>query len=748
MGGKVTMKLDNMNLKVSLPAAFFLFIGTISSIIMISSFVSSSKSVNQLAQEILVNIGESTLDKSITYLETAAKLARVNTSLLNPDENGDIDLDSFNQITREEIQTYPQFALVYFGNKHGNHWLNKPSPAGNINTRVIKRLDDSEEGKRVLQEASKMAAKTDDEKKVVADMIAPYIKTTWRYRDQVGDVLRKEIDPLKIYDPRERPWYKGAVENGGQFWTDVYTWASDGGKSYQVGITVAELIKDKTGLVGVTAIDIILNDISEFLSGLKIGKTGQAFLMDSQGRVIGLKDFNQVVKTNADGSVSIKNISEIEDKTIIRSYKVLRAQLKLGANAPLAFNGAKQFTFEAGNQDYLAYYRPFGSDHKLDWVIGIVVPANDFLGEINDNMLKMAFFSIFCVVIVIIISVRLSKKITDPLNQLAEEANQIRVLDLEGASMEKTIFDELNQVADSFSKMKIGLRSFRKYVPTDLVVGMIQSGQEANLGGKKENVTIFFSDIAGFTSMSEKLTPEQLVKVLGDYLGAMSDIIMKREGTLDKYIGDAIMAFWNAPKPVDNHAVSACYAAIENQQKLAEMRIRWMNEDLPPIGCRIGLHTGVVVVGNFGSEKRLNYTIIGDPVNLAARLESACKQYNIDIMISEETYLAAKDFVEVRLLDNIAVKGKKEGVFVYELLGRKGKLIQEMKDFSECYEQALTAYNAREWDNAIALFEKAEYLKRKDDPASQKLAEKCKAFKANPPEAKANLWATDVLTSK
>ena len=337
---------------------------------------------------------------------------------------------------------------------------------------------------------------------------------------------------------------------------------------------------------------------------------------------------------------------------------------------------------------------------------------------------------------------------SDLLNQLAVEANKIRVLDLEGEPLEATIFDELNQVSDSFLKMKIGLRSFRKYVPTDLVVGMIQSGQEANLGGKKEEVSIFFSDIAGFTSMSEKLSPEQLVRVLGDYLGEMSDIIMKREGTLDKYIGDAIMAFWNAPKPVENHAVNACYAAIENQQKLSEMRIRWINEDLPPIGCRIGLHTGTVVVGNFGSAKRLNYTIIGDPVNLAARLESACKQYNIDIMISEETYLAAKENIEVRLLDNIAVKGKKEGVFVYELLGRKGKLIQEIKDFSECYEQALAAYNARDWDQAITLFEKAEYLKRKDDPASRKLAEKAKAFKKTPPAAKANLWATDVLTSK
>ena len=190
------VKLDNVNLKVSLPAAFFLFIGSISSIILISSFITSSNSVNQLAKEILVNIGEGTLDKSINYLDTAAKLARVNTSLLNPDENGNIDLDSFNQITREEIQTYPQFALVYFGNKHGNHWLNKPSPAGNINTRVIRRLDDSAKSRDVLADAAKMPTNTEAEKGAVADMIAPYIQTSWRYRDRDGDILRKENDPL------------------------------------------------------------------------------------------------------------------------------------------------------------------------------------------------------------------------------------------------------------------------------------------------------------------------------------------------------------------------------------------------------------------------------------------------------------------------------------------------------------------------------------------------------------------------
>ncbi|MBF0445549.1 MAG: hypothetical protein HQL68_08155, partial [Magnetococcales bacterium] len=281
------MKLDNVNLKVSLPAAFLLFIGTISSIILISSFVTSSKSVNQLAQEVLVKIGEGTLDKSINYLETAAKLVRVNTALFNPDENGNIELDTFNQITREEILTYPQFSLVYFGNEKGNHWLNKPTSQGNISTRVIKRLDDSKEGKEILNQAAKMPKSTSEEKQAVADMIAPYIKTTWRYRDQDGDILRMADDPLKIYDPRERPWYKGAVENGGHFWTDVYTWASDNGSSYQVGITVAELIKDKKGLVGVTAIDIILNDISKFLGSLTIGKTGQAFILNSKGQVIG-----------------------------------------------------------------------------------------------------------------------------------------------------------------------------------------------------------------------------------------------------------------------------------------------------------------------------------------------------------------------------------------------------------------------------------------------------------------------------
>jgi adenylate cyclase len=742
------MKIDNVNLKVSLPAAFLLFIGTISSIILISSFVTSSKSVNQLAQEVLVKIGEGTLDKSISYLETAAKLVRVNTALFNPDEDGNIDLDSFNQITREEILTYPQFSLVYFGNEHGNHWLNKPTSTGNISTRLITRLDDSKEGKDILNQASQMPKTTSEEKQAVADMISPYIKTTWRYRDRDGDILRMEDDPLKIYDPRERPWYRGAVKNGGHFWTDVYTWASDGGRSFQVGITVAELIKDKKGLVGVTAIDIILNDISKFLGSLTIGKSGQAFILNSKGQVIGLNDFSQVVKNNDDGSVSIRHVSEISDKTISRSYKALRSKLKIKDSAPLFFEGSHQLKFGYAGEEYFAYYRPFRPDHELDWVIGIVVPSSDFLGEINENMQLMVFFSIFCVIVVIFISVRLSKKITDPLNKLAIEANNIRVLNLDGPTLPHTMFDELNQVVDSFAKMKVGLRSFRKYVPTDLVVGMIQSGQEANLGGKKEDVTIFFSDIAGFTTMSEKLTPDQLVKVLGDYLGAMSGIIMNRDGTLDKYIGDAIMAFWNAPQPVGDHAVKACFAAIENQQKLAEMRVRWINEDLPPIGCRIGLHTGPVVVGNFGSEQRLNYTIIGDPVNLAARLESACKQYNIGIMISEATYMAAKDHIEARLLDNIAVKGKKEGVFVYELLGRKGKLIQEVRDFSDSYEQGVAAYNAREWDKAIECFEKAEYLKRSEDPAARKLVEKSKLFKQTPPGANDNLWATDVLTSK
>lgn len=223
---------------------------------------------------------------------------------------------------------------------------------------------------------------------------------------------------------------------------------------------------------------------------------------------------------------------------------------------------------------------------------------------------------------------------------------------------------------------------FNAYVPPVLVDQMIANPDSFKLGGERRELTMFFSDIKGFTNISEsyKDNPEQLVELLNEYLGTMTDIIFKYGGTLDKYIGDAVVAFWNAPIPVEDHAKQACWAALEMQETLKKLREKWVAEGKPPIYSRMGINTGTVIVGNMGSQSRFAYTAMGDAMNLAARLEAANKAFGTSIMISQFTYERVKDYCLCRELATITVQGKAEPIKVYELVGRKepGKVYEEL----------------------------------------------------------------------
>lgn len=211
-------------------------------------------------------------------------------------------------------------------------------------------------------------------------------------------------------------------------------------------------------------------------------------------------------------------------------------------------------------------------------------------------------------------------------------------------------------------------QTFSKFVSPKVVDDLLKSPEMAKLGGERKTITVLFSDIRGFTSMSEKMTPEELVDHLNMYLQAMTDIVIKYDGTLDKYVGDEIMAFWGAPVPQQDHALRACMAALEMMTKLHEMNREWKQHNKESLNIGIGLNTGAMVVGFVGSASRMDYTLMGDMVNLGARLEGTNKIYNTNIIISEFTYEEVKDHIIARELDLIRVKGKEKPVKIYELL--------------------------------------------------------------------------------
>jgi adenylate cyclase len=275
--------------------------------------------------------------------------------------------------------------------------------------------------------------------------------------------------------------------------------------------------------------------------------------------------------------------------------------------------------------------------------------------------------------------------------------------------------------------------TFSHFVTKSVVDELLANPDKIKLGGEKKVCTVFFSDVAGFTTISEQLTPEELVHLLNEYLTQMTNIVFDYNGMLDKYEGDAIMAVFGAPIAKGNHAYEACAASLEMQEKLVKMREFWKKQGRPQLTVRCGVNTGPMVVGNMGSETRFDYTVMGDAVNLGARLEPANKEYNTEIMIGHETYKMAGDLIYARQLDLLRVKGKTEPVKVYELMGIKEKGIKpEIEGVIEHFQLGFDNYLKQNWDEAIIQFNKVLKLNWDDGP-SKRYIQRCELFKGSPP---------------
>ena len=284
--------------------------------------------------------------------------------------------------------------------------------------------------------------------------------------------------------------------------------------------------------------------------------------------------------------------------------------------------------------------------------------------------------------------------------------------------------------------------TFGAYISPDLINQMYTDKQEPKLGGVAGYHTAFFSDIQSFSSFSEVLEPTRMVSLMNQYLTEMTDTLLEHKGTLDKYIGDAIVAFYGAPVSMENHEYHACLTALEMEKKLVNMRQRWKEEgDWPDlvhnIRHRVGLNSGEMVTGNMGSAMRMNYTMMGDTVNLAARLEPAAKQYGVYIFVAENTYKAVADQFDWRFLDYIRVKGKKKPVKAYELFSLKGELSEKNSQLVQAFDEGMELYHDQNWVKAKKQFKEALKLEEKfsDRPTTPSAVylDRCDYYKNDPP---------------
>ncbi len=682
---------QKIKLRVTIFVGVLLITTGLAALLLLLNWLSSARTVRTFTRDLLDPVAHQVTEQTRDMLDSAASAAEVAAAVIG-DVPAELRPNALDVVGSALLSSERALAYVQLGLPDGG-WV-----------RITRRDDGSLESQRRLVSGPEATAP-----RTIISRRAPGAPRT--------EILeRLEVDDS--YDPRTRPWYAGARDANGVFLTDAYAHFPDD----TIVVTAAVSLQAQDGAdAGVVAVAITLTDLAEMLARLRVaGRPIRGFVLDpAQGTLAAAG----AAPIRADGgNVTLPRLADT-DPPVLRAlahnpeFQTTLQTLKPNTTASIAYvvDGARQ----------LAVVRPIAV-HGREWVAGAVVAEDDFLGTIQRDITRSILISLGILALFLAGAALLAKSIAGPLHAIAVETEHLRRFDFSDRPLPHTVFEEIADVNGVFGSLKSGLRGFGKYVPLKLVQELLADGTEPVLGGRSEELSILFSDIHGFTGFSEEIGVADTAQVLGDYLAGIAGIVTDESGTVDKYIGDGMMAFWNAPRPVADHAERAVIAAIRCRDLIATMpraeRLR----------TRFGIHTDRVIVGNFGAPDRFDYTAIGDGVNLAARLERVNNEYGTAVIASDATRRLAGNSIAWRRLDRIAVKGKRLPTEIHEALGLVGSVPGNILAAATEYEAGLDAYFAHDFTLAVERFDEALRL-RPDDTAAAVLRGRAVAAAASPP---------------
>lgn len=544
-------------------------------------------------------------------------------------------------------------------------------------------------------------------------------KTTWTLRAP-GQALRehreRRADPESMYDPRRRPWFRGALETDGLFWTRAYAHADTG----EPVVTAARAIKDDRGeVIGVVSATLALSHLNRYLGRLSTSRA-LVFIVDERDQLIAISEGQLRIGRKGPTALRLPRIDEAPSRAVAAfgQSNVFRAPNDIPGRTAAAMHRM----LVAGNA-YLAVGRKLTPMAGRNWAVGAVVEEASVLSEVRRSLTTSAAVAVAVITVFLLLGVALARTLAVPLLAIARETRRIQRLELEDRRLAPSRFEEIAEIQEAYAHLKVGLRALEKYVPVKLVRTMLDERVDPEPGGKDQPVTLFFSDIRGFTPFAHSVSTNELAEVLSIYLQTVVDEIDRTGGTVDKFVGDGVMAFWNAPRAVPDHPLQAVRSAIRARDAIRAMsRAR-------ELFTRIGIHTGSALVGNFGAPSRFSYTALGDAVNLAARLEGVNKVYGTQIIISAATEACLDASIVRRRLDRVAVVGRMEGIDVYEVIGFATLVSDAQVASARRYEDALANYFDRRFTEA----ERGLAPLVDDDPAAAVICERCRRYEASPP---------------
>lgn len=544
----------------------------------------------------------------------------------------------------------------------------------------------------------------------------------WTYYDKnVVEVSKEELEGA-IFNPLRRDWYVQAEQRRKGVWSDAYVFKT----SKMLGITYSLPVLSKKGgtFLGVVAVDMTIDSLNKFLQNIRFSPNARLYILNNK---------NEIIASSQQTDDSLKAIQEGKVLSVEQTEdKVLKKALQQAIMNEKEFS---VFRFQA--EEYIGNVRNF-SDEVNNLRLIILAPSSDFISYFTETLQRTFIIAGIMFLISVILIYYLAIQISRPLSRLAAEAKKIEQLKLDKFEPIRSNIEEISTLAKTIESLHKSIGVFSKFLPKDLVYKLLHRNEPIVLGGANDNLTIMFTDIADFTKISERFPAEYIMQHISDYFDNMSRVIMKHKGTIDKYIGDAIMAIWGAPNHDTNQAINACFAALACQTRLSSLNDTWAQLNKPAFFTRIGIHSGNVVVGNMGSQDRMNYTVIGDSVNIASRIEGMNKVYGTQILASESVVEKAERYFLFRLVDKVALKGKQHSLKIYELvstLDEKNENMREKKLYCTEARDAFEDYTARNWDRAIHKYNALRKNYAWGQKAAEIMIDRCRHFKRRPPES-------------
>lgn len=557
------------------------------------------------------------------------------------------------------------------------------------------------------------------------------VTLTYRpYADELREVAR--VDGWAD-DMRLEKSYQETRAAPGSNWSEHGLDGEDGADTIP-GFTIGVPLTDsKGGFLGVVRATLTVTNLSKFLQKIPVGQRGYAVLLDMRDgqavRVVAVPDAGRIL-VSRDARQRLASVAELDQPELERLVRDVSAAESLSPNEVV------RYAFDVRRVSYTAAVQRLSDDQLPPWAVAVIAPSEEFS---TSSALIVRFFVTFIVLALgvgILISMVMARRISRPLVRLVSEAQNIQALKLDPTEFAPTNIREIDELAGAMQSMKTSLRSLEKLVPAEYARWLISSGQEAKLGGERRRITTYFGDIIGFTSLSHDLAPEDLMKVLTEYLDLLSNEVLAHGGTIDKFNGDDIMAFWGAPTSSEDHAVMACRSALASLAAVRTMHQEWSDHGRPLLGASFGIATGDVIVGNVGNRQRMNYTVIGDSVNMASRLQGLNKFLGTLVLVSSATQAEAGEQVVTRWVDRVRVAGRNEAEDVYELLAVRAGASDRLLECEALHDLAKAAYLNCDWDTAEGLLRQVMASDPHDGPASVLVA-RVYELRQSPP---ANGW--------